>query len=152
MTTTFVSRKPIRDGLVALLIASGGWQKVFGYIPTEDEIDGQEPLLVIMSAGTEQEMDTIALNPSEYIFSFTSMILMDDTDVGGSYDSQDTEDKLDELDQKLRQVIRDNAVGAGLADQLNFVGGASQTDTITLYDVLYRTETRAILARHESGS
>ncbi len=152
MATTFVSRKTIRDGLVTLFIADGNWQKVFGYFPTEDDIGGQEPFLVITSAGTEQEMESIDQNPSEYLFAFTSMVLMDDSDVGGSATNQTTEDKLDELDQKLRQIIRNNAGGAGIVDQLNFAGGASQTDIIVLYDVLYRTEMRVIKAVHESGS
>lgn len=152
MTTTFVSREQTRDGLVTLFTTYGKWQKVFGYIPNEDDIDGQEPLLVIMSAGTIQDMKAVSFNPASYIFTFTSMVLMDDTDVGGTWTSDNAEDKIDQLDTKFRQIVRDNSTGGDFADSLTFANTQSQTDTIVLYDVLYRTEMWVLTAHHYSGA
>lgn len=152
MVTTLVSRKASREGLAALYTSEGDWALVFDHIPTEDEIGGQEPFLVIMSAGTEQEMGGESMNPATYTFVLTSMIKMDDTDVGGSSGAATSEDKLDELDQVFRQVVRDNPTAGAFADALEFPGGVSQTDTITLYDVLYRTEMWTLLVHHYSGS
>jgi len=152
MTTTFITRETARDGIAALFVADGSWQKVFGYIPTEDEIDGQEPLLIIMSGGTEQGMAGSNMNPTKYNFILTSLIKMDDTDVGGSSGAALAENKLDELGLKFRQVVRDNPTAGAFADALTFQDNASQTDTITLYDVLYRTEQWTLTAHLYSGA
>lgn len=152
MATTFISRETTRDGLVALFIADGSWQKVFGYFPTENDIDGQDPFLIITSAGTEQDMAGDSYNPTKYMFFFTSFVLMDDSDVGGSWTNQNAEDKLDELDKKFRQIVRDNPNGGAFADALTFADGQSQTDTIKLYGVLYRTEMWVLTAHHYSGA
>ena len=152
MATTFISREISRDALVTLFTADGSWQKVFGYFPTENDIKGQDPFLVIISAGTDQDMNSISMNPTKYMFAFTSFILMDDSDSGGTWTNQNTEDKLDELDKKFRQIVRDNpTVGSNPSALLKFADGQSQTDTITLYGVLYRTEMWILTAALPSG-
>lgn len=151
MTTTLVTRETTRDGIAALFVADGSWQKVFSYIPTEDEIDGQEPFLIIMSAGTEQGMEGTAMNPTKYMFILTSLIKMDDTDVGGSSGAAAAENKLDELDLKFRQIVRNSIETLSFANNLTFADGQSQTDTIELYRKLYRTEMWVLTAHHYSG-
>jgi hypothetical protein len=109
--TTFKSREPIRKALVALFAAEGSWKLVFGYIPRGDEIKSNTPFLFITSAGTQQTMSGKFLNPATYSFNIMSAVLM--ADQAGNWTESDAEDKVDELDQTVRQVIRDNTGSLG---------------------------------------
>lgn len=150
--TIFVTRKTIRDGLVALFTANDSWEVVYGYIPKVTTIDGKSPLLVITSAGTDQSMAGLNTNPAEYTFTFVSFVRMDDSVSGGTWSEDDAEDKLDELDTVFRQVVRDNAGGGSFADSLMFADTQSRTDYAMIDGVGYRTEEWILTAHHYSGA
>jgi hypothetical protein len=112
--TTFLSREPIRKALLALFEAEGSWKLTFGYIPRGDEVKSNSPFLFITSAGTQQTMSGRFLNPATYSFNIMSAVLMASAD--GNWTESDAEDKVDELDQTVRQIIRDNtgSLGSGV--------------------------------------
>jgi len=149
MVTTLVTRETIRDGLVTLATATGKWQAVYGYVPKDNAVRGQSPFLVILSLGTLQSMESEGKNPAEYSLSVMSHVLMNDK---GSWTEANAEDKLDELDKVLRQLIRDNASGSSYCDAFTFLASPSQTDFVMIGGEQYRTEARVIIGHHYSGS
>ena len=150
MTTTFQSRELVRDELVALFVADGSWQEIFGHFPSVNDIKGKTPVLTIISRGTEQDMAGLETNPATYRFLLSSFVLAySEVD---SWTSADAEDKKDELDMKLRQVIRDNAGGGTNADLYRFEPGFSQVDDREIGGLPYSIETHAILADLKRGA
>ena len=152
MTTTFQSRELVRDELATLFTADGSWQSVFGYFPAVEAFKGRTPILIIRSRGTEQDMAGLETNPASYRFLLSSWVLAFSPLSADNWTSTDAEDKLDELDMKLRQVIRDNAGGGTNADLYRFEPGFSQVDDVIIEGVPYIVETRAILADLKRGA
>jgi hypothetical protein len=148
--TTFQSRELVRDELVALFVSDGSWQDVYGYYPAVSEIKGRSPVLIVRSAGTQQSMAGLHTNPASYSFLLTTWVLAYSED--GNWTSADAEDKLDDLDRVLRQVIRDNAMGGTYATQYRFDGGFSNRDDLILEGVPYIVETRTIFADLPRGA
>jgi hypothetical protein len=148
--TTFVTRQTARDALAALFVADGSWQAVYGYMPNDEELDGQSPVLTVRSGGTAQEMASLHVNPTSYRYLLRTMVLANDAD--SSWSESNAEDKLDELDQKLRQVIRDNVGGVAGSNFLRFDPGASTTGYSIIDGELYRWEERTIWADFSVGA
>ena len=148
--TTFQSREAVRDELGTLFTSAGNWQEVYNHFPSVDEMKGKTPILIIRSRGTDQDMANLNTNPATYRFLLSSWVLaFSDSD---SWTSANAEDKLDELDKVLRQVIRDNAGGGSNADLYRFEAGLSQVDDVIIEGMPYIVETRAILADLVNGA
>ena len=150
--TTFQTRELIRDDLVTLFTANGSWQSVYGYFPGTNEMKGKTPVLVIRSRGTSQDMAGAVTNPTAYRFVLSSFVLAYSENSADNWTSDDAEDKLDELDKVLRQVIRDNAGGGSYADRFEFEPGYSQVDDIIIEGLPYIVESRGIIARLVRGA
>lgn len=150
MTTTFQSRELIRDELVALFVANGSWQNVYGYRPPITEFKGKTPLLTIRSGGTEQDMAGLDLNPTSHSFLISSYVLA--YSAADSWTSAMAEDKLDELGQLVRQVIRNNTGTLTNADLLRFAPAGSQIVDIEIQSVPYIRESREIFADLKKGT
>lgn len=152
MTTTFITRQTARDGLVTLFNATSKWQRVFGYLPTADEIKNQSPLLVIISNGTRQAMNATDYNPVNYSFVCTTWVKMSDVELGGTFGHDDAENLLDTLDREFRQTIRNTVtVNSGKA-HINFVDTQSATSTVeTKMGQLYRVESYVLEVNYPSG-
>lgn len=151
MTTTFQSRELVRDELVALFVANGSWEEVFGYFPGLDEIHGKTPVLIIRSRGTLQSMEGVFNNPSQYRFFISNWVLADSPSDSGVTSSA-SEDKVDELDKTVRQIIRDNTGATSNADLYQFEQSFSQVDDVIIGGLPYIVETRAIIAVLNKGS
>ena len=149
MVTTFDSREASRDGLVALFVADNSWQKVFKYQPTENEIDGQWPLLIINAVSTFQEMQSLEKNPSVFTFIVTSFVPTTDN---VAWETEEAADLTDTLDQTTRQIIRNNASGGAFADAILFVPTPSNVSIVELHRVNYLAEMRLIEIHLSSGS
>ena len=149
MVTQFDSREVSRDGLVALFVAEGSWQKVFPYQPTELEIDGQWPLMIINSVSTLQEMQGESLNPTTFTFIVTSFVPTKDN---VAWETDDAADLVDELDQATRQIVRDNVAAGVFANIITFVPTPSNVSIVELHGVNYLAEMRLIEVRLVSGS
>ena len=126
--TTFQSRKLVRDELVALFVADGSWQDVWGYFPGVDAFQGRSPLLTITSGGTKQTTGTFHLNPTQYQFLITTYVLS--YRLSDNWLATDAMDTLDALDLKVRQIIRDNMGGGTNADWYQFDTALSQITSI----------------------
>ena len=150
MTTTFQSRELVRDELVTLFTANNSWQNVYGYFPSANEIVGKTPILVILSAGTRQDMAGVWSNPSSYRFRCLSFVLADsDSD---NWTSANAEDKLDDLDRAFRQVIRTNMGSLTNADLLRFDEAYSERVDVDLGGKPYIREERNIIADLHKGT
>lgn len=149
MTTTFDTRQTARDGLVALFVADDSWAKVFGYYPTATEINREWPLLIINAAGTLQTMPALDMNPSVFTFTATSLVPTEDN---VAWETDNASNLTDTLDQTLRQIIRDNAAGAGFATLLSFVETPSNVVVTELHGINYITEIRLIEAKLSTGA
>jgi hypothetical protein len=107
--TTFLSRETVRDALVSLFQANNSWKGVYGYGLAPSVIaQGQFPVLIIRSRGTQQGMANLHTNPTSYRFSLQNWVLADREISGDTQTSATAEDLLDTLDKTIRQVIRDN--------------------------------------------
>jgi len=146
--TTFQSREAVRDELVALFVADGSWEAVYGYYPGHSVISGKTPVLTILSAGTQQQMTGQHTNPSSYRFIISSFMLQSD---GASWTPANAEDSLDTLDMKVRQIVRDNA-GLTNGDIIRFGNGYSQVDYRILESLPYQIESRDIFVDLNKGS
>lgn len=145
--TTFVTRETARDALVALFIATTKWESVYGYMP--GAFDEESPVLTIRSGGTQQSMESFDVNPTEYQYVLKSFVLLDDK---AGWTSPNAEDKIDELDQTFRQVIRENAGGILGGDWLKFQAGLSSTGFVIIDGETYRTEEWTVSAHFAKGS
>jgi len=151
MTTTFQSREAVRDELVTLFTNNGSWQEVYGYAPDLNEIIGKTPVLMVRSRGTAQDMAGDETNPASYQFAITTWVLAYSED--GNWTSANAEDKIDELDKVVRQVIRNNAGGGSNADQYRFDPAQSEVrDVILQGGVPYMVESRLIYADLPRGA
>ena len=151
MTTTFQSREAVRDELVTLFTNNGSWQEVYGYAPDLNEVIGKTPILIIRSEGTSQRMEGDETNPASYQFAITTWVLAYSED--GNWTSANAEDKIDELDKVVRQVIRNNAGGGSNADQYRFDPAQSEVGDVILHGgVPYMVESRLIYADLPRGA
>lgn len=147
--TTFQSRELVRDELVALFVANGSWQDVFNGFPGVAEISGKTPVLIIRSRGTRQRFEGMSTNPASYRFLISSWVLA--YSASDNWTSADAENKLDELDTTVRQVIRDN-VNLTNANNVRFDEGYSEVDDVIIEGVPYILETRIVYADLPRGA
>jgi hypothetical protein len=150
MTTTFQDPELVRDELVALFIADGSWQQVYGYMPAGSELVGLSRFLVIRRRGTLQQSSGQWTNPVDYRFAITSFVLAySDID---SWTSAQAEDKLDELDQKIRQIIRTNMGDFTNCDIIAIEDSFSEVRDITIENKPYIAEARFVIAKLVNGA
>lgn len=150
MVTTFTSRELVRDELKALFVANASWAQVFSNGAALRDFLGQSPLLMIRSRGTSQVFATLDTNPATYRFLISSWVLA--YRASDNWDNTEAEDKLDELDKTVRQIIRNNAGSMTYANVLSFEEGPSQVDDIIIEGLGYIVETRAVLAYLPRGA
>ena len=141
--TTFPSRETARDALAALFVSNGSWQAVYNYGAAGKIIaEGNSPVLIIRSRGTQQSMAGLSTNPRSYRLSLQSWVLATSEIAADNWSSDDAEDKVDTLDQVLCQIIRDNVSNAAW-DNLRFASEYSEVVDLNP-TVPYIVETRFI--------
>ncbi len=150
MPTTFTSRELVRDELVSKFVANGSWQEVYGYHPSLDEIENKTPFLVIRSAGTQQDMANEWTNKAIYRFAIISYVIA--YRASDNWTSALAEDKIDDLDKVVRQVIRNNAGSMTTCDDLLLDNGMSQPQDVLLEAIPYIRESRFVTAYLQAGS
>lgn len=150
MPTTFTSRELVRDEITTKFTNNGAWQEVYGYHPSVNELENKTPFLVIRSAGTSLEMRNEWTNKTVYRFAIISYVLA--YSASDNWTSANAEDKLDELDKVVRQVIRDNTASMATCDRLELDNGLSQPQDVIIEGVPYIRESRFVSAHLEAGS
>lgn len=146
---TLPDRKAVREYIAAQLsTALTAAQSVYDYQPGATTMDGKSPVVTVSSAGTEQRFDSDSYNPATMVFSIA--ILVKHSDPGGAYGPATSEDVLDNLEQDVRQWIRNNAGttssgGTKLWDNLR-PAGPSVADYVNILGVWYRRETIQVAA------
>lgn len=150
MTTTFQSRELVRDEIVALFVANGSWQDVYGYMPGYTVISGNSPVLTVLSAGTSQRFAGVFTNPVTYRFEITNYIVSS-SESDATVLSADASDQLDTLDRTIRQVIRDN-VQLTNGDNVRFDENFSNVERGAIGNVPYVRESYTILVDLPNGA
>lgn len=145
--TTFVTRETVRKALVAVFTATGKWDLVYGYQPSS--FNDRASILTIRSGGTRWKMEGLHVNPSAYTMMLKSYLILDDS---ASWEADDCEDRIDELDRVVRQTLRDNAGTIGGADFLTVPEGESVTGFAIVSGTEYRTEEWEVQCHHVTGS
>lgn len=113
MTYTAHSRKTVRDAFVALLAAKlvgTGLpaQAVYGYLPSNTQ--GQWPILVVRSAGSRRRPGMRSHADFHDEFRLEVLILVHDADTSINWTDANVEDKLDQLEAALAEVVADNRI------------------------------------------
>lgn len=154
--TTFTTRELVRDALVSLFTANatgaGQFQAIYGYFPSVNEILQASPLLIIRARGTAQEFKVQETNPTSYRILFTTMVLAYDGNASPVWTSALAEDKLDDLDRLVRQVVRDNASNANWSVITPEDGFSTVDDVIIGKGSPYLIESRAFIVRLPKGT
>lgn len=146
--TTLGTRETVRDALVTLFTDNGAWQAGFGHEPTAGEADGQSPLFVITSFGTHGR-NVLNTAPTTYRFQFSSYVLVGDPEDPSSWGAAEAEDKLDELDREVREIVRDNTPDGSYGIELE---GPSRPSYAMMGGEVYRVEDYVILAEWDIGT
>lgn len=151
MTTTFQSREVVRDELVALFVANGSWQAVYGYFPGAKVISGLSPVLIIRSKGTQQQMSGVWDNQATYRFVLTSWVAAG-SETDATITSAIAEDELDTLDKVVRQVIRTNAGSLANADSIRFATEFSEVSDVLIANIPYIMESHTVITELYKGA
>lgn len=152
MPTTFTSRELIRDELASKFVSNGSWNAVYQYHPSIEEVLNTHPFLVIRSAGTQVEMMNEWTNKRTFRFAIISYVLAYSPIAADSWTSALAEDKLDNLDMVICQVIRNNAGSMTTCDDLLLDNGLSQPQDVILEGVPYIRESRFVSAYLQAGA
>lgn len=152
MPTTFTSRELVRDELASKFVSNGSWNAVYQYHPSVEDVLNTHPFLVIRSAGTQQDMYNEWTNKATYRFAIISYVLAYSPNPSDTWTSALAEDKLDELDKVVRQIIRNNAGSMTTCDDLLLDNGLSQTQDVIIEGVPYIRESRFVSAYLQAGS
>ena len=144
--TTYVNRKTARAALKTLFVSNGNWQAV--YEATPNTFDRQTPVLVLRSGGTRQLMQ-YATDPATFRIEYRTYVLYEDPNAPDDYGDEECEDKLDDLDKEMREVVRDNTPSG--ADAIELGEGFTETGYEMVDGVVYRWEEGVILVQLAVG-
>lgn len=151
--TTFQSRKAVREEIAGFFVADGSWTKVFDYDPGIKELVKETPVVFIRSAGTEQDFATRDTNKTTYLFEIVSIVLasdgLGDTSI---WTPSLAQDKVDDLDRSVRQIIHDNSGTATTANNFIFTGPSGVSPQIFEGGQPYIIETRTLTASLPRGT
>lgn len=154
MPTNFTSRKTARDALTLLFTtyntATPLWAEVYPRIVPVKDFAGRSPILRILPKGSERQFSNEWTNPTEFRFEITNFVLV--YRARDNWSSNDATDKIDECDEVISQIIRNNAGGiTGACNQLRFINASSVS-----YDMkegcLYAIEAFTVIADLFSGA
>ena len=148
MVTTLRSRQVTRAALVALYEAKDSWKLVFGWKPTNKEIDGQSPFLIIEGVGSLTDMQSVVMNPTDFTFVCTSFATTTDN---ATLTPESAANRVDALDQAFRQVVRDNVQFDGGSAVIRFTPSDSLVSNISLHNKIYLAEMHIIKINYPSG-
>lgn len=154
MPTDFTSRKTTRDALTALFTtyntATPLWAQIYKRIVPVKDFAGRSPILRITPFSSDRRFNNEWTNPTEYGFQIVNFVLV--YRARDNWSSDDATDKIDECNEVISQIIRDNAGGiAGACNQLSF-NGASNVSYDMKEGSLYAIETFNVIADLFSGA
>ena len=104
------SRKTARDALTALLsdalVGTGlPVQAIYGY--QKGDFDGQSPVVLVLSGGSEREPFALNATHWENEFVFEVLVFVADAD-GSSWTDEDVENKVDEIEAIIAATVASN--------------------------------------------
>ena len=145
------NRSTFRKALAVFIDDNANFKVVFDYIPDLDTVKGRTPVCFVRSAGTDQTMLSLHTNPSDFHMLVTIAVRSHDRDLdGGTWEEDDAEDKIDELDQIIRQIIRDNTGNVGGVSMMQ-ISGLSDSGFDIVGGIPYRVEEYTIIGHNPAG-
>jgi len=135
------SRETVRDALSALLntalVGSGKpAQNEYGY-PIAD-FAGQSPIVVVSSAGSERNMQTLDTRRKSFFY-LNIIVFVLYADAASSWTEADAEDALDTIEATIDQVIATNLTNGTTWADLGY-DGRTRTGNATIASTQYRYE------------
>jgi hypothetical protein len=124
--TTFRDPRLVRERLGTLFTAYSGdgqpLQIVFSNWPKVGEAKGLSPFIVITSDSTEQDFESLNVNPVKFGLTI-AVFVQSGSPIDSSINRADAMDKINQIDTLIRQVVRNNA-GDSNWDNIYFSGKA----------------------------
>lgn len=148
-----LDRSVFRQALAALITLNANFKTVFDYMPDLDTLseDTKWPIAIVTSSGTNQLMLSQHTNPSDFQMDVFILVRSNEREIAGStWDESDAEDKIDELDQIIRQIVRNNVGTVAGVDSMK-IDGTSQSETAILGSISYRTESYTVVGHNPAG-
>lgn len=154
MPTNFTSRKAVRDAITGLFTtyntATPFWADIYKHVVAAKDFAGKSPILRILPDSSERQFNNEWTNPTQYGFSIANFVLVYNS--LNNWSSPDATDKIDECNEVIAQLIRDNAGGvSGACDQLRFEG-SSKVSYEMREGKLYAVESFLVVADLFSGT
>lgn len=117
------NRETVRDALAALLnteLAGTGKpvQAVYGYL--ESDFEDQSPVVMVLTAGIRRTRPYSSSNEWESFMRFELLAWVLDADTGSGWTDQNVDDKVDEVEAAIADVIQDNAYNEGVWHGLSY--------------------------------
>lgn len=143
MAADSTNRETVRDALVTLLSsaltgAGNPAQAVYGY--QVGDFQGQSPVVVVASAGSQREPFQLRGQRNLLYFNIFVFVLFDDPDT--DWDEDDAEDRIDLIEKEIADVVIDNRKtdnwthirleGRSTVDSLQIGGSEYRREVITV--------------------
>lgn len=143
------NRETVRDGLTALLAALAGdgnpVQTVTGHgLSTLDEVSH----IVVLSSGSTRAPGTHSANWSIVYLTVQVWVLYSDQ---GDWGRDDAEDKLDEIEKEIADLLETNRYYSGYWDTIEYDGRSRVSEVTTVTGLPYLVETIPLRAELLSG-
>jgi hypothetical protein len=142
MAANSINRETVRDAFVALmtteLVGDGKpVQALYGY--QAGDFQGQSPVVIVASAGSEREKFSLKAQRSLLYLNIFTFVLYSDQDTWGE---DDAEDRIDLIEKEIADLVRDNRTTANWIDlQLD---GRSNLSSLMVGGQEYRLETMTV--------
>lgn len=100
------------------------------------DLQGQSPVVAVLSAGTGRPPTTFGVNSAEFHYEIQIWVIYAATD----WTEANAEDRLDLIEKEIAEVIEDNDVLAGVWDNIEYAGRSTVADVTTSGGVPYVLE------------
>lgn len=147
--TTFVSREATRDAIAALFTPYKGTgqllKEVYNNWPQVGTMNGLSPVLVIISNGSELDMEAFHTNNVSHTMQIISMV-QSASPTDTTVTRAKAMDKIDDLQRLIFQVIRGATQNAAW-DNIYFTGTSAVENVLVGVGSVYMTEVFTVNVR-----
>lgn len=144
MTASNTNRETVRDAFVALLTtdlvgAGKPCQAIYGY--QVGDFQGQSPVVVVSSAGSEREQRTVSVRQrTRFYLNIYTFVLYSDENTWGE---DDAEDRMDLIEKTIADTIANNRSADNWAEL--HLSGRTRLDSVLIGND-YRREVMEVVA------
>lgn len=154
MAANTANRETARDALTALftaaLVGAGKpVQAVYGY--QASDFDGQSPVVVVLSSGVYRMRYTLKSTRYKSFFNLEVIVFVADAISDDSWTDANVEDKLDEVEKEIADVLADNRFNNSKWSDIRMSDEGSQILPANVGGDSYKMEVIPIIAEVIDG-